>query len=129
MSDFREVFDITKLTEQELGCLEYVLNSPAYSSVFEPYLLGIKNSLTMKMLDRSEERKREYPDDFLAGGVVAIEGFLRMFKHVISETRAARVETAVSSISPNATYTLQQQAGRHVPVLGANEQYDPAEDY
>ena len=137
MADLKEVFDISKLDDQQLGCLEYVLMSPAYLDVFEPYLRGVRESMNSRLLDRSKERKDEMPDDFLAGGVVVIDGLLTFFKKIIEEVQMERIDAAMHRLTPEQRYNAERHAGHHVPVLGANEPlepegpkpYDPAEDF
>jgi hypothetical protein len=134
VADFKRLFDVTKLDEQTLGCVEYVLNSPAYQDVFEPYLQSIRETLSQRLLDPSKDRKEEHPDDFLRGGIVAIDGLLSFFQQVIKETQFDRITAAFAPASPSAQYQKDQQEGRHDPVLGAAEPlepepYDPDEDY
>lgn len=136
MADFREIFDVKALDEHTLGCVEYVLNSPAYQDVFEPYLRNIRDSLNQRLLDPSKERKEEHPDDFLRGGIVALDGFLSFFKKIIAETQFDRISAAMDPPSPERRYFNAQQAGQHKPVLGAAEPletepppYDPEEDF
>lgn len=133
MSDnFKDVFDISKMDEHTLGCVEYVLNSPAYADVFEPYLKSIRNTLNQRLLNPSRERKEEHPDDFLRGGIVAIDGLLMFFAHIIRETRMERVVSSLSNNDANKRYTQNQSRGAHKPVLGANEmfnEYTIEEDY
>lgn len=133
MADFREIFDISKIDEITLGHLEYVLNSPSYADVFRPYLVSMRNTLNQRLLDPSKDRKEEHPDDFLRGGVVAIDGLLHFFEHIVEETRMDRITTALTPATPEQQYTNDAQGGYHAPVLGANESldpstYDPAED-
>lgn len=133
MSDnFKDVFDINKMDEQALGCVEYVLNSPAYSEVFEPYLRGVRNTLNQRLLNPSKERKEEHPDDFLRGGIIAIDGLLMFFAHIIRETQVDRVTKSLARTSHEQRYNNDSQRGAHKPVLGANEplsDYNPTEDY
>ncbi len=135
MSALKEIFDPAKLDDHQLGCLEFVLNSPAYLDVFEPYLRGMRDNLNMRILDRSSERKSDMSDDFLAGGVVAIDGLLNLFKKIIEETQMQRIDDAMQRLTPAQVYDRDRAKGRHAPVLGANEPidgpapYDPATDY
>jgi len=133
--DLKKVFDINKLTDHELGCVEYVLNSPAYQDVFKPYLEAMRDSTSLAMLDRSEARRKEYPDDFLAGNIVALKGLLELFEHILRETRMERINDSQAALSPVTRYDQEQRSGQHDPVLGANEpiadleRVPPEEDY
>lgn len=134
MAGFHDLFDVTKLDEHTLGCVEYVLMSPAYQDVFEPYLRSIRDTLSQRLLDPSKERKEEHPDDFLRGGIVAVDGLLNFFQQVIAETQTDRVTAALAPPTPDQRYTQAQRAGLHDSVLGAAEPleplpYDPDEDY
>ncbi len=134
MDHLTDLFDIQKLDDRQLGQIEYVLMSPAYADAFEPYLLSIRATLSMRLLDPSKDRKEEHPDDFLRGGIVAIDGLLQFFKRVVSETQLERVERSLQYRSPEQQYAADQQRGKHVPVLGAAEPleptpYDAADDY
>jgi hypothetical protein len=134
--EMRSVFDLNRLSEQELGCVEFVLNSPAYIDVFKPYLEKMRDDLTLRLLDRTEARRTEYPDDFLAGSIVTIKGLLEFFEHIIRETKMQRIDDSQRHVNPVGVYDLAQSEGRHDPVLGANEPLDnelermpPEEDY
>lgn len=134
MSGFDELFDVQKLDDQQLGMIEYVLMSPAYADAFEPYLLSIRATLSQRLLDPSKSRVEEHPDDFLRGGIVAVDGLLKFFKLIIAQTQMERVDRAMSPKSPEQEYDAERQRGGHVPILGANEpfegtMYDPAEDF
>lgn len=130
---FEGLFDIQKLDDRTLGMIEYVLMSPAYAEAFEPYLISIRSTLSARLLDPSKGRKEEHPDDFLRGGIVAIDGLLNFFKLIVAQTQLDRVDRALRPSSPEQQYDAEKRRGAHVPVLGANEPleqpYDPAEDF
>lgn len=134
MNDFREHFDLRKLDERQLGMIEYVLNSPAYGDTFEPYLRTVRESLNQLWLDRSQTRKDQYPDDFLAGGIAMIDGLLKFFTMLVAETQQERVQDALANMSGDKYYEHQRQRGAVQPVVGINQQsepdvYRPEEDY
>ena len=125
MADYQDLFDIQKLDDRQLGMIEYVLMSPAYMEAFEPYLLTIRTTLSQRLLDPSKDRKEEHPDDFLRGGIVAIDGLLQFFKRIVNETQIERVARAMGDPTPEQQYNADRQRGAHVPVLGANEPLEP----
>lgn len=134
MDDFRAFFDLRKLSDQDLGCLEYVLNSPAYVTVFKPYLETMRDSMNRLWLDRSQDRKDKYPDDFLAGGIASIDGLLTLFQKILEETNLARMHDAVSGTSEESLYDRKREQGLVQPVVGINQNpepiaYDPDKDY
>ena len=136
MDDPRKVFDRSRLTDTQLGCLEFLVNSPAFTDVIEPYIHSIRDSMNQQLLDPSKTRKEEHPDDFLRGGVVTLDGLLHFFRLIVDETRFERIHESQQATSPAQQYTQEQVRGGHVPVLGANEplevepdRLDPADDY
>jgi len=129
-----EFFEPKKLTERQLGVIAFVLNSPAYSETFEPYLQSVRDSMNHLMMDRSQARKDQYPDDFLVGGIVVADGFLNFFRLLIDETDIERIHEAMQQADGDVLYHKRAQAGEQVPVLGVNQPALPAvlppeEDY
>lgn len=134
MSDYRRLFDPGKLSEHELGCVAFVLNSPAYIDVFEPYLLSIKNEMQMSWKDRSQTRKDNMPDDYIAGNVAAIDGLLTLFKLILQQTDIDRIHTSMEEMTSPVLYERARQSGAMQPVVGLDQkaspdEYDPAQDY
>lgn len=134
MNDFREFFDLRKLDDRQLGFVEFVINSPAYGEVFEPYLKTVRESMNKLWLDRSQARKDQYPDDFLAGGICAIDGLIKFFNMILSETQMERIHASMSEMTPEKLYELKRQRGQLRPVVGVNqgsepEEYNPADDF
>jgi hypothetical protein len=91
----KDLFDVSKLTEQEIGEFEWVVNSPSFLRVFRPYLITMRDSVQTMMLDRSEDRKRMYPDDFLAGEAAALIGFVKFLDGLKANTSMERMHKAV----------------------------------
>jgi hypothetical protein len=132
-NDLRQFFDARKLSEQELGQIEFVIMSPAYDSAFRPYLESIRDSMNELWKDRSQQRKDAYPDDFLAGGVCAIDGLLKYFTALLHESNFERVHASMAEMTSDRQYELQRQQGKIRPVVGVDQkampkQYDPLED-
>ncbi len=133
--DFKEVFDLRKLTERQIGEIEFILNSPAYDHSFKPYMLGILHTLNRLWKDRTRERQDKYPDEFLAGGATFGEGLLEFFDRIITETSMERIHSAMANASNDDLYTMKQRQGLVRPVIGLDQQVlpdkvvDPAEDY
>lgn len=133
-NDLRQFFDARRLTEKELGMIEFVLTSPAYEAAFRPYLENVRDSMQSLWMDRSQRRKDEYPDDFLAGGVSTIEGLLKFFAAAVSEANFDRIHDAMAEMVPERQFELRRQQGRVKAVVGVDqpalpEHYDPAEDF
>jgi len=132
-NDLRPFFDARRLTELELGMIEFVLTSPAYETAFKPYLESVRDSMQKLWLDRSQARKDSYPDDFLAGGVAAIDGLLTFFMAAIHEANFDRIHASMAEMVPEKQYELRRQQGRIKPVVGVDqraepERYDPLDD-
>lgn len=126
--DFREHFDLRKLDEIQLGQIEFVLTSPAYEESFRPFLLDAVESMSAQWKDRSEERKARYPDDYLAGGVVAIEGLIKFFEVLVQEANFERIHAANGGGSPEREYDLRRLAGQLQPVIGLDQGAEPSAD-
>jgi hypothetical protein len=131
VSSFKEVFDVAQLEEHELGHLVYVLNSPSYIRVFEPYLVRARDSLNILLIDPSDERKKKYPCDYLRGGICAIDGLLALFAKLIDETDIERIGELVSQRTDEDRYTQLRMAGLAGPLAQSvkEQEYNPDEDY
>ena len=132
--DFKEFFDLRRLDRQQLGEIEFVLNSPAYEHSFKPYILGILKSLNTLWKDRTRERRDKYTDDFLAGGDALGSGLLEFFALLIQETSFERMHEAMQDKSPESQYQTRLHAGAVRPVVGLDqsalpEPVDPDEDF
>lgn len=132
--DLRQFFNVNNLDAHKLGMIEFVLNSPAYEESFKPYLKTVRDSMNTLMLDRTQARKDQFPDDYLAGAIFAIDGLLKFFTLVVHETNMERINDAMSKRSPEQEYDRLARAGRTKPVMGLDQDampgaYDPAEDY
>lgn len=103
MIDPNNLFDISKLNDHEVGQLEFIVNSPAWSGFFRLYLIRMIQSLDRLMKDRSEERKKQYNDDFIAGQSTALEGFVKFSDGVAENTNLARM-AQVQQMTPNEEY-------------------------
>lgn len=129
MLDFRNIFDVSKLDDSQIGHLQFVLNSPSYIDVFHPYLIRMRDSLSSKLLDPSQDRKDNYPDDFIRGGILMIDGLLSHFDHLIYETEIERISRITGELTPNERYEVMRQSGLVRPVSGPIiPEYDPEED-
>ena len=109
MAEFN-VFDMIKLSEDELGHLEWVVNSPSYERVFKRYLQTMLHSTQMKLLDPDEDRKRHMPDDFLRGYASAILGLIKFLDGVRDNTNQARVEQSLQA-TPDQAYERLRSLG------------------
>lgn len=134
--DFKSVFNVSKLSDHELGHLEFILNSPSYTDIFAPYLRSMRNSLNTKLLDPSEKRKQEYNDDFLRGGILMVDGLLQFFTRLIQETEIERVHRSQTEQTGEEQYQSLREhnsIGPFSPSLGhivtEDSAYDPDTDY
>lgn len=104
------VFDMIRLTEDELGHIEWVVNSPSYERVFKRYMQTMLHSTQMKLLDPDEDRKKRMPDDFLRGYASAILGLIKFLDGVRDNTNQARVEEALAA-TPDQAYDRLRALG------------------
>ena len=123
--DLKKFFNVGRMSEQELGMVEFVLNSPAYNDTFKPYLESIRESMNELWLDRSQKRKDAFPDDYLAGAIASIDGLLKLFTILIHETSIERINSAMTDTSPDAQYDKYVREGRTHPVVGINQDVSP----
>jgi hypothetical protein len=130
MIDPTNLFDVTKLNDDELGQLEFVLNSPAWEGWFKPYLVRVIRSIERLMKDRSEERKKTYNDDFLAGQCTALEGFVAFCDGVAQNTSMARMGE-VQKMTPDQEYQRLRTIGlvRHSGQVVRPEDLIPFEEF
>lgn len=92
--DLKEIFDLSKMSEQDIGELEFVVNSPAYRKFFRGYMLKMRESAQRLLLDRSQARKDVHPDDGLAYQILFIDGLMAFLDGILDQTNIARmVET------------------------------------
>jgi len=134
MALFTDIFDVANLDDHILGHLEFILNSPSYGDVFKPYLVRMRDSLAVKLLDPSRERKDQYPDDFIRGGIITIDGLVSFFERLIEETTIERLARSQRPLSGNEQYEFLRSEGRIRPITGIeSERYSaeilPEEDY
>ena len=133
--DFREFFDPRKLTNRQLGQIEFVLNSPAYVESFKPYIESILHTMNNMWRDRSRERQEKYPDDYLAGGATFGEGLIKFFDLLLRETSMERIHAAMENVTNDQLYDIRRQRGDLKPVVGLDQPASPqpvdpeAEDY
>lgn len=104
------LFDLSRLNEEEIGQLEFWLLSPAWEGYGKLYLKWIVKSLERLMKDRSEERKKRYNDDFLAGQCTALEGFIAFCDGLVQNLQMARVAD-VQKMTPNQEYEQLRALG------------------
>lgn len=130
MEDLKEVFSVEKLSEDELGQLEFVLLSPSYERVFKPWLLGMAKSTQELMLDRTEERKQRYPDDLLAGQTVALKSLVAFLDSLVLQINMSRV-VASQDHTPEQEYEKMRALGwiRHSGQAQDPEDLKAAEDF
>lgn len=128
--DFKDLFDVSNLTDDELGHLEWVLNSPSYENVFKKYLHTMSETLDKRLKDPSKDRKDQYPSDFLRGGILMIDGLVEFFSRIVAETQMERIARAKGDgMSQEELYEKLHQEGK-VRSAGqiAEDAYDPAQD-
>lgn len=129
MNELLSLFNIANIDDNQIGHLMWVLNSPSYTDVFRPYLINIRDTANRMMLDRSQKRKDELNDDFLAGQITAIEGLLTLFDRLINETNFERIRESQEPRSDEQEYASALAAGQ-IRGSGVNvaDEYRPEDD-
>lgn len=123
-------FDISHLSEDQLGHIEYVLNSPSYDAAFKPYLVSLRDSVRHLLEDPSQARKDGYPDDFLRGEIAAVTGLIKFFDNLILQTNSQRVFDAQAH-TPEEQYDRLRATGfiRNNGQTTAPRPSSPTEDF
>ena len=130
MDQLLALFNIAGLDDHQIGHLQWVLNSPSYFDVFKPYLENMRATANQLMLDRSQGRKDNYPDDFLAGQIVAIDGLLTLFEKLLNETDFEKIRASQDTLTEPQEYQRALAEGRIKPAgVNTDDNYDPAEDF
>ena len=130
----RRFFEARALSEHELGLIEFVVMSPAFETAFKPYLEGVRDNMLLLWKDRSQRRKDEFPDDFLAGATCVIDDMFKFFAAVLADASYDRIHDSMANMTSDKQYELKRQQGKVAPVVGVNqpatpEAYDPLEDF
>jgi hypothetical protein len=125
-----ELLNLNKASDEEIGQLEYVVNSPAWARFFKPYLFKMLNSINRMWRDRSAERRDKYSDDYLAAYAASIEGLLQWGDTLVKQTQAARVIDAQER-TPEQEYDALRAMGfiKHAGQHITPEELAQAEDF
>jgi len=125
------LFDLSRLNDDELGQLEFLLLSPAWRGFLMRYLSLTIRGIERMMKDRTENRKKMYNDDFLAGQCVALESFVAFCEAAEQNISMARVADT-QRLTPNQEYDRLRATGfiRHSGQVQRAEDLTPLdEDY
>jgi len=116
---FKDIFDVSKLSEHEIGAIEYVLNSPCYASVFRPFLLRSRESAIRLVLDPHAEKMKQYDEKDMKWKANVIEELVTFFDHIIEETqheRAVRAAQYWRGDTQEEQYTKFREEGKIGPA-------------
>src|SRR5881394_3520274 len=108
-NSLRKFFEARNLTQQELGLIEFVVMSPAFEIAFKPYLEGVRDNMQTLWKDRSQRRKDEYSDDFLAGATCVIDDMFKFFTAVLADADFDRIHETMSHMTSDKQYELRRQ--------------------
>lgn len=86
-----DLFDAADLTDHELGNVEFVMNSPAWSDFFDPYLRAIREGAIAHLIHPDARTRDAQSDDTLRGVISTIDGFLAFSNRIINETSFERI--------------------------------------
>ncbi len=73
-----------------IEALRILTNSEAWETFFKPSLEAMKEEWLQKLMDPSEDRKKEFPDDYVRGAWATIDVFLSAPGVLIAEADARR---------------------------------------
>ena len=103
--------DLSRLTEEDIGHLEFVLSSPSYSLIFRPFLARIREDYLRLLLNPSKSRAESVPDDYLRGGVAVIDTLLTMFEDIRTNLNTERVHNAMLNARPTDDFERRMASG------------------
>ena len=122
--------DLSKLTDEDLGHLEFVLCSPSYNRVFRPFIDQIRADYLRLLLDPSKERQARIPDDYIRGGVAVLATILAMFDDIREGINAERIHNAVTAVRQPDDFERRMSSGLvRPPSLTPPADLTPEEDY
>lgn len=110
-----ELFDASTFSDDQVGHLAYIVNSPSWLDFFEPTLTEMMNGVHAQLADPSLTRKNNRPDDFLRGQLIVIRNFLEIPHFIIAEARE-RQDTARKAEEEVSHYSGRAQTGQMAPM-------------
>ena len=122
-------FNVSSLDDNQIGHIMWVLNSPSYEDAFKPYLVNIRDNANRLMLDRTQARKEQYPDDYLAGQIHTVDGLLELFARIVSETDFERIRASQEPQTDEHEYARALAEGKIKPGGVNIDDYKPEEDF
>lgn len=118
-----DILNTSALTDDQMGHLAYVVNSPSWLDFFEPLLREAINASMSQLADPSITRKNARPDDFLRGQIVALRNLLDM-PHFVLEDQRERHKTQAADDATQLAYADRATNGFMRPMTD----YEPSED-
>ena len=85
--DLRKLFEFS-LDTQDVEYIRFLVWSEAWQKFFQPMLQNMERQATGMLLDPSENRKRERPDDSLRGAIITIRAILNFPHQILAEADA-----------------------------------------
>jgi len=120
MSTANRHFDL--LQDQEKAArIRGLLFSPAWTEDFVPHFLALRNTLNAQLLDPSQARKDNAPDDYLRARIATLDELLNLGHGFLAEydaTRRQAEEIAKVAQEYQARTDLGQLAPRFVYPAG-----------
>jgi hypothetical protein len=91
------VFDINKLSAEELGHMEYIVNSPSWERVFRPFFIRARDTYTELLLHRDPKvRIAHGGSPSLRAAANNMSLVVTFFDKIIEETQHERAIAAAS---------------------------------
>ena len=125
------LFDVSNLTDLQLGHIEFILNSPSYGEVFRPFLEGRRQHAVDLLLDRSENRKKQFSDDMLGERANSIGDFITFCDKIVAETQVERIHLARMAMTGVDQHTAAVASGAigHSGVSRLDDGYAADEEF
>lgn len=85
-------FDVSELSEEDLGHFEFMVNGPSWHMVLKPYYEKVEKMYMHLLLEPDPDVRKKYGgDDYLRVGANNIRKTLEFFERILAETNHERV--------------------------------------
>lgn len=74
-----------RLTPGAIEAVRVLLYTTAWTEFFVPALTSMKENWALLLMDPSDRRKSEYPDDYIRGCFATIDAFLKLPEQLVAE--------------------------------------------
>jgi len=129
VEDFKEIFDVAKLDEYELGQIEFILTHPAFESHFRPYMQRMHDSCVKLWKIPLHRRSSELTDEDLKAGARFIDGMMAFFDKLVMESRDERILRSQGLVPDTHAQARESGQIKSPPMHPGEPDYDAALDF